>query len=435
ERSIELFSAIYVSVGVIVGSGIFVSPNGVFAAANYSVGVTLIIWVFGGLIAMLSTLCYCELATSIPESGSDYTYLTYAYHPALAFLIPWMNTLLPTADSILMLTFARYAVEPFFECTTPPVQSVKLIAICLLLFITAINVLSVKSAVRMQIAFAWCKLAAISFIVVSAVIFCMKDSSVASENFRNAFEGKSLKGISFLTLSKAFYTVTWSYQGWNSLCHVTEEIKEPGKTIPKASLLTIAAVVVIYLAINTAYFSVLSVDEMASSKIVALPFALKAMGGASWIVPLTVCLCTAGSYNGGVLTYGRLSYVAARRGHLPQVFRMLHVHKRIPIPALILNNIGSIVLICIGDFEILIQIFGFVNWIFTGLSSLSVLILRKRLPKLTRPYKVPTVVPIIMSAVSFFFVILPLLNNPHFLYLYALMYFALGLTFYYIFVH
>ncbi|XP_018669242.2 b(0,+)-type amino acid transporter 1-like isoform X2 [Ciona intestinalis] len=379
RRSIGMFSGVFVASGVVIGSGIFVSPHGVFAAANYSVGVTLIIWLFGGLIAMLSTLCYCELATSIPESGSDYTYLTYAYHPALAFLIPWMNTLLPTADSILMLTFARYATEPFFVGSQPPEESVKLVAICLLLFTTAINVLSDKLAVRVQ--------------------------------------------------------VMWSYEGWNALCSVTEEVKNPGKTIPRATVATIGLVTIVYLMINCAYFSVLSVDEMASSKIVALPFASKAMGGASWIVPLTVCLCTAGSYSAGVLTFGRGSYVAARRGHFPQIFGMLHVHKHIPSTALALNCMGAIMLISIGQFSTLIDTFGFVNWTFKALSTLAVLIIRKRLPELNRPYKVPIIIPVFLFFLSFFFVVVPLINNPHFLYFYALAFFAVGLLYYFLFVH
>ncbi|XP_018669236.2 b(0,+)-type amino acid transporter 1-like isoform X1 [Ciona intestinalis] len=435
RRSIGMFSGVFVASGVVIGSGIFVSPHGVFAAANYSVGVTLIIWLFGGLIAMLSTLCYCELATSIPESGSDYTYLTYAYHPALAFLIPWMNTLLPTADSILMLTFARYATEPFFVGSQPPEESVKLVAICLLLFTTAINVLSDKLAVRVQVAFTWSKYIAITVVVISAVAFCIGQPSVAQENFSNAFAHDSVSGITPLALSNAFYQVMWSYEGWNALCSVTEEVKNPGKTIPRATVATIGLVTIVYLMINCAYFSVLSVDEMASSKIVALPFASKAMGGASWIVPLTVCLCTAGSYSAGVLTFGRGSYVAARRGHFPQIFGMLHVHKHIPSTALALNCMGAIMLISIGQFSTLIDTFGFVNWTFKALSTLAVLIIRKRLPELNRPYKVPIIIPVFLFFLSFFFVVVPLINNPHFLYFYALAFFAVGLLYYFLFVH
>ncbi|XP_078491664.1 b(0,+)-type amino acid transporter 1-like [Ciona intestinalis] len=435
KRSIGLYSGVFVTAGVIIGSGIFISPHGVFAAANHSVGITLIIWVLGGVVAMLSTLCYCELATSIPESGSDYTYLTYAYHLALAFLIPWMYTCVPSSDAALVLTFARYATEPFFVGSKPPEESVKLFAICLMLLITAVNILSVKCALRMQVAFATSKFLAIGVVVVSGIIYVIRDSSVAHQNFTSSFNSQALNGFSVLSLTGAFYQVMWSYDGWNSLCHVTEEVKNPGKTIPKASILTIAFVMFAYLVINCAYFSVLSVDEMASSNIVALPFALKAMGGASWIVPLTVCLCTAGSYNGGVLTTGRVSYVAARRGHLPQLFGMLHIYKHTPSAALILNAIGGIVLVGIGQFGSLIDTFGFVNWTFKGLSALSVLILRHRMPDLNRPYKVPTVIPIFLTLLSTFFVILPLINNPHFLYFYAIAFCALGLVVYFTFVH
>ncbi|XP_002131809.2 b(0,+)-type amino acid transporter 1 [Ciona intestinalis] len=436
RRNINFFSGVFVAAGVIIGSGIFVTPNVVLVAANKSVGVTLIIWVSGGLIAMLSTLCYCELATSIPESGSDYTYLTYAYHPALAFLIPWMYTCVPSSDAALVLTFARYATEPFFVGSNkPPEESVKLVAICLVLFFTAINVFNVKLAIRVQVVLSWSKLAAIAVVVISGLIFCAKDASIARENFLGAFDKKALDGITILTLSRSFYQVMFAYDGWNTLCNVTEEIENPEKTIPKASVLSICVITLAYLIINCAYFLVLSVDEMASSKIVALPFALKAMGGASWIVYLTVCLCTAGSYNGGILTSGRLSYVAARRGHLPQVFGMLHINNYTPGPALVLNTIGCIVLIALGEFDVLIDVFGFITWTFIGLSSLAVIVLRKRRPELDRPFKVPTIIPVFMTLISLLFIILPLISELHYLYIYAIAFFALGLFFYFIFVH
>uniref|UniRef100_H2ZHR0 Amino acid permease/ SLC12A domain-containing protein n=1 Tax=Ciona savignyi TaxID=51511 RepID=H2ZHR0_CIOSA len=435
KRSIGTLSGIIVSSGMIIGSGIFISPHGVFAAANCSVGITLVIWILGGVVAMLSTLCYCELATSILESGGDYIYLTYAYSPVLGFLLPWMYTFLPCADSILMLTFARYAIEPFFVGSKPPEESIKLLAICLLLLITALNVISTRVAIRLQVAFTWSKYIAIGVVVVASAVFCIRDPAIASHNFSTAFNGPTINGNTALMLTTAFYQVMWSYEGWNSLCYVTEEVENPGKTIPKASVLTVAVVTLAYFIINCAYFLVLSADEMISSKIVALPFALKAMGGASWIVPLAVCLCTAGSYSAGVLTTGRLSYVAARRGHLPQVLGMLHIQSHIPCPALVINCLFVVVLISIGQFDTLIDTFGFVTWTFKALSSLSVLILRKRMTHLKRPYKVPTFIPAFMFILSSTFVVLPLINQPHFLYFYAIFFFAFGLLLYFLFVH
>uniref|UniRef100_H2ZHS1 Cationic amino acid transporter C-terminal domain-containing protein n=1 Tax=Ciona savignyi TaxID=51511 RepID=H2ZHS1_CIOSA len=435
KRNISSFSGVFVLAGIIIGSGIFISPNGVFVAANNSVGVTLLIWLFGGVVAMLSTLCYCELATSIPESGSDYTYLSYAYTPALGFLLPWMYTFVPCSDAALVLTFAQYAVEPYFVGSKPPELALKLVAICLLFFITAINMCSVRWAVRLQVLLSWFKFIAISAVVISAIVFCIGDNSVAKHNFAGAFNKKTMEGITILTLSRSFYQVMFSYDGWNSLCQITEEIQEPGKTIPKASIAAVAIVTLTYVIINCAYFLVLSADEMTSSKIVALPFALKAMGGASWIVPLAVCLCTAGSYSGGVLTSGRSSYVAARRGHFPRIFAMLHINQYTPSPALFLNTIGSIVLIGIGQFNTLIDTFGFVTWTFIGFSSLSVLVLRVRRPDLVKPYKVPTLIPILMILISLLFVILPVISNPHFLYAYAICFFALGELFYFVFVY
>uniref|UniRef100_H2YW56 Cationic amino acid transporter C-terminal domain-containing protein n=1 Tax=Ciona savignyi TaxID=51511 RepID=H2YW56_CIOSA len=435
RRNIDVFSGVLVASGVMLGSGIFVSANTVLDAANNSLGVTLLIWVFGGAVAVMSTLCYCELATSISESGSDYTYLSHAYTPAFGFLLPWMSTFVPCSDTATILTFARYALAPSFSCSAPSENSVKLTAICLLLFITAINILGVKFAVRLQVLLSWSKFVAVGAVVISAVVYVIRDSSIASQNLNHAFETKALSGITLLTLSSSFYQVMYSYDGWNALCHVTEEVKEPEKTIPKASIAAVSIITLIYVTMNLAYFAVLTPEEISTSKIIALPFALKAMGGASWIVPLSVCLCAVSSYSAGILTHGRLPYVAARRGQLPMIFGMLHINSRVPSPALVLNALSTIVLINIGNLEMMIDTFGFVNWTFKGFSSLSVLILRKRMPHLKRPYKVPTIIPIFMFILSSVFVILPLINQPHFLYFYAIFFFAVGLCLYYIFVH
>uniref|UniRef100_H2YW55 Amino acid permease/ SLC12A domain-containing protein n=1 Tax=Ciona savignyi TaxID=51511 RepID=H2YW55_CIOSA len=389
----------------------------------------------------MSTLCYCELATSISESGSDYTYLSHAYTPAFGFLLPWMSTFVPCSDTATILTFARYALAPSFSCSAPSENSVKLTAICLLLFITAINILGVKFAVRLQVINFWSfnAMTVIKKCLLLLKIICYVTErfwySIASQNLNHAFETKALSGITLLTLSSSFYQVMYSYDGWNALCHVTEEVKEPEKTIPKASIAAVSIITLIYVTMNLAYFAVLTPEEISTSKIIALPFALKAMGGASWIVPLSVCLCAVSSYSAGILTHGRLPYVAARRGQLPMIFGMLHINSRVPSPALVLNALSTIVLINIGNLEMMIDTFGFVNWTFKGFSSLSVLILRKRMPHLKRPYKVPTIIPIFMFILSSVFVILPLINQPHFLYFYAIFFFAVGLCLYYIFVH
>nr|CAB3266340.1 b(0,+)-type amino acid transporter 1 [Phallusia mammillata] len=370
---------------------------------------------------------------SIPESGSDYTYIRKAFGPALAFLLPWMNVFLPTSDSLTALAFGQYAVQPFFPNSAAPKTAIKLIATCMLLLVAVINAVSVKWAVRVQSVITSAKFLTIAFVVAGGVYFCIHDPSVAETTFANLFSWKQIGGIHFSTISNAVYQVMWTYQGWNALCYVTEEVDHP-RTVAVASVIAVVVVAISFITINISYLLVLTPLEMSSSQTVALTFANKLLGNGAWAVSVMVCIVTFGSYNCSVMMSARTLFVAARNGHIPQIFGMLHIHRTTPLTALILNALPTVVLVWIGDIETLLSTFGFVSWTFATFSSASVLVLRIKLPDLPRPYKVPTIIPIFMTAISFFFVVLPLIGNLHFLYLYAVGFFAAGFVVYFIFV-
>lgn len=133
ERKITLMNGVALIVGTIIGSGIFVSPNGVFETTN-SVGMSIIVWILSGLLSTLGALCYAELGTSVTRSGGDYAYIYVAFGPLAAFLRLWIAILIirPTTQAIVAITFAQYAAKPFFPDCDPPKEAIRLLAaVCL----------------------------------------------------------------------------------------------------------------------------------------------------------------------------------------------------------------------------------------------------------------------------------------------------------------
>lgn len=133
ERKITLFNGVALIVGTIIGSGIFVSPAGVFESTK-SVGASLLVWILSGVLSTLGALCYAELGTSITRSGGDYAYIFAAFGPLAGFLRLWVALLIirPTTQAIVAITFAQYAAKPFFEECDPPQNAVRLLAaVCL----------------------------------------------------------------------------------------------------------------------------------------------------------------------------------------------------------------------------------------------------------------------------------------------------------------
>lgn len=118
---------------IVSGSGIFVSPAGVYLYTK-SVGVSLLVWLASGVFSTLGALCYAELGTCITKSGGDYAYILEAFGDLPAFLRLWAAVLVirPTTQAIVALTFAEYVAKPFYpDCQAPPAALSMFAALCL----------------------------------------------------------------------------------------------------------------------------------------------------------------------------------------------------------------------------------------------------------------------------------------------------------------
>ncbi|XP_045490808.1 large neutral amino acids transporter small subunit 2 [Colias croceus] len=406
KRKITLFNGVGIIIGTIIGSGIFISPTGVFLYTG-SVAASLIIWLVSGLLSTLGALCYAELGTSIARSGGDYAYIYTAFGPLPAFLRMWIALLIirPTTQAIVALTFGHYVVKPFFPECEPPANAVKLLAAVCLCILTAINCISVRWTMRIQDVFTASKLLALVIIIISGLYYI---GIGHTENFKDAFAGEYGAG----KVAVAFYSGLFAFGGWNYLNFVTEELQDPYKNLPRAIWIAMPMVTIIYVMANLAYFAVVSKMEMMSNSAVAVVFGDRLFGAWSWLIPVFVALSTFGGVNGVLFTSARLFATGAQEGHMPAFFSLFHIDKQTPIPSLVFTCFFSLLMLTTSNVFDLINYFSQTLWLSVGASVVGMLWLRRTKPDMPRPIKVNLAIPYVFLVAIACLVFIPAFTQP-----------------------
>eukprot|EP00079_Xenopus_tropicalis_P034308 XP_017948079.1 PREDICTED: cystine/glutamate transporter-like [Xenopus tropicalis] len=209
RRKITLLRALSLTIGTIIGSGIFISPKGVLKNSG-NVGLSLVIWVACGILSMCGALSYADLATTIKKSGGHYIYLLETLGPLPAFLRLWAEYVMirPSINAVVSLAFGRYLIEPFFVPCHAPDVAVKMISAICVSFIVALNCWSVSWSANVQTAFAASKLIAIGLVIVPGL---MALGAGRTENFQDAFHTDSL---ALDKIPLAFYSGLFAFAGW-----------------------------------------------------------------------------------------------------------------------------------------------------------------------------------------------------------------------------
>ncbi|CAI5695462.1 b(0,+)-type amino acid transporter 1 isoform X1 [Oreochromis niloticus] len=435
KREIGLIGGVAIVSGSMIGAGIFMSPQYVLAYVG-SPGASMLIWVFSGVVALFGALSYIELGTIIPESGGEFTYILriYGSFPAFFAAITFILLLKPSSIAAKAMTIARYVMAPFYPGCPPPQLAVKCFAAFSILVAAMTNILNVRLALRVQVIFLVAKVFSLTFIVIGGLVKVLQGSTVIEENFdvENAFQGTQ---FSLNTLGKALLQGLWSYGGWSNLNYVTEELNRPEVNLPRAVLIAISLVTTLYLLVNVSYLTVMTPKELMSSSAVAVTWGNKVLGSWGWVMSVAAALSAFGSLNGTFFSGGRVCFVAAREGHMPDILSMAHVHRLTPSPALIFTTIISLVVLIPGDFQSIVNYFSFTAWFFYAIVLSGLIYLKIKKPDLPRPYKVPIVIPILVLAAAIFLVLAPIIDNPQIEYLYVALFILSGVIVYIPFIH
>lgn len=380
-RRLGLFDATMIVMGGIVGSGIFMNPS-VVAVQVHTPFLILGAWVLGGLFALAAAFIWAELASVRPDVGGQYAYLREAFHPLAAFVYGWVLLLVIQTGGMaaVAVTFARY----FVELTHVPISYPHLAAIVLAV-LTIINCLGVRAGGTLQSVLMVLKIVALASLIGCGFVFAGRAASP---------EALLDRPVSFDLLTAfgaALAPVIFSYGGWQTATFVAGEIKEPRRNLPRGLILGVIGVVVLYLAANVVYISVLGTTGLAASAAPASDVMRNALGDfGSRAIAAGIAISTVGFLSQSMLTAPRVYFAMANDGLFFKGVGMVHPTTRAPIVAIALQGVLAIVVALRGTYQSILNYVVSVDVIFFGLTAGCVFIFRRRL---TEPSEGLTRVP------------------------------------------
>jgi len=233
----------------------------------------------------------------------------------------------------------------------------------------------------------------------------------------------------------ALYQSLWAYDGWNLLNYVSEEIKKPEKNMPRALIIAMSAIMVLYILINMSYLSVLGPSGLLAADAVAATMANKVFVGLDRAISIMVACSVFGTCLVSCYTAARVPYVAAREGQFPLWLSMVHVKNVTPVPAVLWNGTIATLLLFPNDFDALLNYFSFCMWIFHVSTFLTLIWLRKTMPvdKFPRMFKVPIVLPFVVSIIGVYLILVPFMKEFDWGYICALLWIFGGVGLYMLF--
>jgi APA family basic amino acid/polyamine antiporter len=379
-RALGLWETSSIVIGIMIGTAIFIVPAEITREVG-TPGAALSVWVVGGLLSLMGALSFAELAAMMPQAGGQYVYLREAYGPLVSFLCGWQFLLASqTAGiSVLAVGFALYLNK--FIALSPWEQ--KGAAAASIVLFTFINYLGVKEGGRVQSLLTGLKVAAIVALIILgyALVHGMPRAGppVAAPT------GRHFVSAFGVALVSAF----WAYEGWNNCTFAAGEVKRPERNLPLALILGTTTVIILYVGLNLVYYHTLNLASIVNTSTVGADAAVRMFGatGAA-LVSLLVIVSTLGSLNGSILSAPRVYYAMAKDGAFFRWCARVHPRFRTPHLALLLQGGWAIVLVAWGTYEQLFTFVVFAAWVFYALTAFAVIVLRRKLPDLKRPYRV-----------------------------------------------
>ena len=372
KKTLGLIDGISLLIGITIGSAIFATPQIIATYQNSFVSI-LMLWIIVTIFVFIGSLIYAELGSRFPNTGGEFIYISKAFGPFWGFIFGWAQLLIirtSPAAGISLIT-ANY-IGYFFDINQ---FQKNIIAILIIILFGAINYFGVQRASFYNKFSSLVKTFGIIVFVSAGLIIYGSDFS----NLQPAIQPTQSLGPvgNFVAAS---ILVLFSYLGWDRVGYVAGEMKDPKKIIPQTMFYGISLIAIIYLAANLLYHTVLGLEGVRSSIIVASDTASILFGniGAATI-SLVVIISATGSINGTMMSASRLYYAMAREGLLFNWFNHLHPQYKTPTHSIIAHCIWGIALLVIRqNFETIVSGMVFTILIFYIITTLAFFKFRKK---------------------------------------------------------
>ncbi|TPR17299.1 APC family permease [Apilactobacillus timberlakei] len=427
KRGIGMMASLATVMGTVIGGGVFFKTASV-VQSTHSFTLTILAWIIGGLLTICAGLTVSELAAAIPKTGGAIKYLDYTYGPLTGFSMGWAQILVyyPANIAAESIVFSTQIINLFHlngGLLNP-------IAIGCALSILIINLLGSKVSGNVQTI-------ALVFKLIPIFIIAIIGLFIPGEVNVSLFPISPINHDSLWTAFGAGLLATmFAYDGWIGVCDVAGEIKNPKKNLPKAIILGLSFITIIYTLINVVFLKTLPIDQIAGNQNTASEAAIKLFGDLGGkLVTIGILVSVYGSLNGYTLSGMRIPYAMGKSKSLPfsNAFTKLTKKTLVPYVAGLFQLFIAILMIFAGSFDLLTDMLVFVMWIFNCLLFIAVFRLRRKEPEMIRPYKVPwyPIIPII-ALVGGIFILFETIISQTGLALIGILLTVLGIPVYYL---
>jgi amino acid transporter len=382
-RVLTLKDAIFLTVGIVVGAGIYKFPSVVAGTAG-STTAMILAWVLGGVISMIGALCYAELACAFPSAGGDYHFLMRAYGKRLAFLFAWARITVIATGSIALLgfVFGDYCNQIFSLGKYGPA----IYALGIVIILTGINYLGTRQSATTQNWLTSFEVIGLFVIIVAALM--SPGAPPAPAPTADAPTFGPLFGV-------AMVMVLLTFGGWNEAVYVSSEVAGDKRVLARTLIISITVLTILYLAVNFAFLYGLGLAGMAKSEAVGADLLRAAWGepGAK-LLSAMVAISALTSINSTVIVGARSAYSTGRDWPALGWLGQWHEASDSPRRALLAQGAIALILIVLGTVtregvSTMVDYTAPVFWFFFLLVGISLFILRSREPNAERPFRVP----------------------------------------------